>query len=295
MKLTTIEDLQTLEPEQRKALIECAMQLSTLYLNFKRQLKGGFRYEVCVPEDKERAPGAHASEISHCNRQLVYSMRGEKRVPPVAGADVNMQMRFSIGQAVHAMLQHELKLMCDWMNQQGGGKCLTFEDEVRINPDSQTLSKELDLYSSCDGCFTFWFNDLPYLRVGLEIKTKSAPEYDKLAHPGKDHMEQTCFYMAALDLPLMWLLYYNKSNSNFTKSEPPYLFQFNKDLWAKTLEPRIVKAQYIAKTVQTPDRQEGMYCSWCPFADSCKPNYLTKPRTGGASPTMTSPGAFRTR
>jgi CRISPR/Cas system-associated exonuclease Cas4 (RecB family) len=295
MTLTTIGDLQTLQPEHRKALIERAMQLSGYYLNFKRQLKGGFRYEVYVPGDKARAPGAHASEISHCNRQLVYSMRGEKRSPPVEHADVNMQMRFSIGQAVHAMLQYEFKLMCDWMNQQNGSKCLTFEDEVAINPNLQGVSKELDLYSSCDGQFTYWFDEKPYLRVGLEIKTKSAPEFDKLAKPSQDHMEQTCFYMAALDLPLMWILYYNKSNSNFTKSEPPYLFQFNQSLWSKTLEPRIIKAQHTAQTTNLPDRQEGMYCSWCAFAEVCKPNYLTKPRHMGASATMTSPGAFRMR
>jgi hypothetical protein len=109
--------------------------------------------------------------------------------------------------------------------------------------------------------------------VGLEIKTESEKQFEKLREPRDYHKEQTTLYMAALNLPLMWLFYYNKSNSNITSSFPPYLFQFDRKLW-DTLEMRFAKAHGMAAQNQLPARTEGMPCRWCAFSYTCQPSLL---------------------
>src|SRR5690606_11437879 len=94
--------------------------------------------------------------------------------------------------------------------------------------------------------------------------------------PESDHMEQTCLYQACLDLPLMWVLYYNKSNSNFTTPYAPWLFKFDRHKWENELQPRFAKAHAHAQSQQLPDRTEGQHCQWCPFAWLCKPKVLSR-------------------
>ena len=239
--------------------------------------------------DSQRAAGIHASEISKCQRLLTYAIKGEERRSVKAeNADVNMRMRFELGHAVHAMLQSDFHCMCERFN-----GALTFEDEVRISPALGGTAAQYNMHSSCDGVFTFFSEGQPYLRVGVEFKTKSDGQYTKMVKPDEDHLEQTCLYQKTLDVPLMWLFYYNKSNSNWTSSEPPYLFQFDAYLWDKKLEPRFTAA--IA-TVQAggplPPKQEGMQCGWCPFAWTCQPT-RQRARYGVPSITVDRPGALR--
>lgn len=296
-KLTTIDDLK--QPQEVKQhFISQAMQLSRYFVAWKAQDDGGYEFTVKIGGARHRAPGIHASEISKCRRLMVYSIQGvERRPPSQEDADVNMQMRFDIGHAVHAMLQQQMKLMCEWINQ--GTKKITFEDEVAVHPDLQETSAEWELHSHCDGVFTFWYEAqpqlfVPYLRVGLEIKTRSDGQFEKTNRPDQDHYEQTCLYMAALDLPLMWTLYYNKSNSNFTNTDPPFLYQFDSTLWDK-LETTFARSQVQAEQGALPTRQEGRHCRWCPFGWTCQPPSLkAKPQYGPAT-TVQSPGALRRR
>jgi CRISPR/Cas system-associated exonuclease Cas4 (RecB family) len=273
--LATLDNLRSLSSEHRFSFVQQVSQLSGYYEQWKSQDNGGYAYTVDIPGSRERSPGIHASEISKCLRRLTYSVMGETRRPPTgASRDVNMQMRFNIGHAVHAMLQHEFKLMCAWVNENiyaGTGWSVFFEDEISIHPGVSPTAKEWDLHSSCDGAFTFSCNGVVVLRVGLEIKTKSKDEFDKLKTPEKDHIEQAHLYMAALDLPLMWFVYYNKSNSNYTKAIAPYLIQFSDEIWGKQLTPRFSEAMQRALTKDLPKRTEGMFCRWCPFAWTCDP------------------------
>ncbi len=287
--LVSIADLENSPPDVTKEFVARAMNLSSWYDQWKQQDPGGYEYVVEVGAAKKRAAGIHASEVSVCPRKAVFTMTG---MDQYAGErKVSMQRRFNLGHAVHAMLQHEFKIMAAWLSQ--GDQTVAFEDEVGIHPSKQEVAAEWGLYSSCDGVFTFSYQGYPYLRVGLEIKTKSALEYEKLKVPEPTHLEQTCIYMAALDLPLMWTLYYNKSNSNYTPSQPPFLFKFDRSLWDTKLTPRFKEFQRMAQAGEVAPAVEGFHCEWCPYAWTCQPKSLKYRQPWGTAKTTQVPGALR--
>lgn len=280
MKLLTRADLEG--PEDVTPLVQEATQLIGLYSEFIERDAGGYEYIVDIGAEGDRAPGVHASEISNCFRQLVYSLSAVERKH--AAREANMRMRFGMGHAVHAMLQSNFHRLTQFH-----AGWLEFQDEVKIHPGLGGSAELWDIHSSCDGVFTFYNTNGAYMRVGLEIKTASALEYEKLKEPHKGHKEQCCTYMACLDLPLMWVLYYNKSNSNITESKAPWLIKFDRALWEQDLEVRIATAQHYAEVQELPDREEGFYCGWCPWSWHCMPKKLkykskrgTKPRVSPA-------------
>lgn len=290
--LTTLDDLKTLPAEVRNGFVQQASQLSMYYEGWKSQDNGGYEYKVEIPGSRERAPGVHASEISKCLRRLTYGVMGEKRKPPTgAQRDVNMQMRFNIGHAVHGMLQYEFKLMCAWLNEgmfNGTGWSAYFEPEVHIHPGMSQVAAQWNIHSSCDGIFCFDFCGNTVLRVGIEIKTKSKDEFDKLKCPEPDHVEQANVYMVSLNVPLLWFVYYNKSNSNYTKCTAPWLIQFSGELWEHRTMPHIIEAGDLASKGKLPGRTEGMFCRWCPFAWTCEPAYLKRRKAFGSTKTAPS-------
>lgn len=281
MKLLRIVDLDQPKPSLRP-ILALVHELHDIYYDFIRHDQDeSYSYEVNIfgGSSKARPPGIHASEISKCERVMVYSLMGTERRPDPLTTDVNMLTRFKLGHAVHSMLQN------DWhrIAQKSDGR-ITFEDEVKIHPELGGKAEEWNLMSHCDGVITIWTDPdddgvrEPYVRIGLEIKTESGPQYDKLRKPRTDHLEQTCHYMAALDLPLMWVFYYNKSNSDTTKPQDPWLFQFDKKLWEDVLELRFARAQHMAENKELPPRSEGMPCSWCAYSYTCKPKKLQHKR-----------------
>lgn len=276
MPLLTTADLQQ-SPQALEPYLRQAQTLSDMYFrNLAEEQDETYNYTVEHYGTGTRAPGIHASEVSKCMRQIVYCVAGTERKPPVEGADVNMLMRFQIGTSVHSMVQSAFHRIAG----KSGGR-LHFQDEVRIHPELGGPAAVWNLRSSVDGVFTF-IDELgqPELRVGLEIKTISADGFAKLRSPQKDHLEQTTIYQAALDLPLMWVLYYNKSNSNITQSFAPWLYKFDAGKWHNDLEIRFAKCTYMAQTGQMPERSEGMHCRWCSFAYACDPNILKRKSKG---------------
>ena len=279
MKLTTIADLQTVQ--DIRPYLDLVQGLGDHYLRFIEQDLEGYEYTVSAGAERDRKPGIHASEISGCARRLVYGISGIERKPDPKATDVNMRMRFRIGTAVHAMLQDDLIRMCKsgpYTGPDGTQYTLTFEPETRITSETPGPAADYGVESSSDGVFTFWLGSLPVLRLLLEIKTSSKDEYDKLTQPKPEHTEQTHLYMACLDIPLTWLWYYNKSNSNFTKPYPPFLFRFSEKLWSG-LEARFVLNTHRAERNELPPRTESIACRWCPFGYTCGPTILQK---GGA-------------
>jgi len=267
--LTKINDLHRITPAQRKRCLKLLDQLRFRYMRMIEQRDEPISYQVDIKADSDRAPGIHASEVSKCMRALSYAIRGtEKRKNP---SNTNIRMRFGIGHAVHAMLQNDLHLLAKREAD------LSFKDEVPISPAIGGAAEIWNIQSSCDGILQFHEGDSettePFLRVGLEIKTESDKRFAKLVEPREDHYKQACVYMHCLDLPLMWMLYYNKSNSSYTPAKPPWLFQYNPQTWSK-LERRMAEATASAYGGVLPDREESFECSWCPYAWTCGPGYL---------------------
>lgn len=221
--------------------------------------------------------------MSKCALKVYYSITNtERRVTPGA-VDANMKFRMRLGTAIHAMLQKDFERMAAWYTKNHAhlGMAMSFEAELGVKPHLQEVAAAWDLSSSCDGAFTFWRWDgqqwAAYLRVGLEIKSSSDSQFIGRKKPEPDHMEQTCLYQACLDLPLMWVLYYNKNNSNFTTPYAPWLFKFDRHKWERDLEMRFAKAHHHAETGQAPEKTEGMHCQWCAFGWVCKPKILNRP------------------
>jgi CRISPR/Cas system-associated exonuclease Cas4 (RecB family) len=284
MSLLTVADLNQTE-EVLAPYITRAQQLGTIYTDHLIHGQAdGYKYEVEVFGGDGRAQGVHASELSKCPRSLVYGIMGVERKANTQGADANMLMRFRLGQAVHALVQNDWKQIAD--KSQGA---IRFEDEVRVSPETSPTAAQWNVQSSCDGIITCCDQGgQPEMRVGLEIKTIVDDGFRKLREPQADHYEQTTLYMKTLDLPLMWVLYYNKNNCNFTTAYHPYLFRFNKQLWEDVLEMRIAKCTHMAENNQVPAGKEGMYCKWCPFTWLCKPARLKpRPKPSGYAQGMT--------
>ena len=256
MKLTSIDDLQI---PGALALEGLAQTLSKLYDDFLDDF----------PEEDDREPGIHASELCSCLRQTFYTLLS---VPKERKVEAFWRKRFEVGKAIHDMIQRHFELMAA----HSGGR-FTFEKEVKVN--DTPLARELYLASSCDGVFTFFEQSYPILRVGLEIKSKSEKEYVKLKGPEDKHVDQSIMYMKTLDLPLVWYLYWDKTRQCFTPTQRPYLARFDPVIWAK-LEARAHKVLAMAERNQLPEREEGIHCRWCPYQYTCLPPSVKAPHGG---------------
>lgn len=267
MRLLTIDDLADPSNDWRPLLDHVSM-LRSVYDTYKKSNRRRRVVEVCMTGDEDRPPGLHASELNTCLRQAAYSLNGTKKSADTKNVNVNMLMRFDVGSAVHAILQDDFHRMC--MDTNGR---LTFSDEVRIDRSTHPLAAEYDVASSTDGIFTFYDESYrPYLRIGIEIKTMSAKEFDKITEPKSEHVMQATLYQKMLDVPLMWFVYYNKSNSNITMSSMPWVLPFNKNIWNR-IESRMQQVHTLVGQDTLPDREEGMHCTWCPYARTCEPAY----------------------
>jgi len=279
MQMLTIADLKQ-PAEQGATFLSHTLALEGLWHQWKNQHDGSFDIRIRKGSGKERLPGLHASEISGCQRRLVYALRNEEKV---VHNEINMKRRFDMGTLVHELVQWEFGEMCKWL-----GGSVQFVPEAKISPETSPEAARLNAHSSCDGIFYFYHQGHCYMRVGLEIKTMSDKEFEKTSAPKEEHYEQTCFYQKMLDLPLMWVLYYNKSNSFTKPCAAPFLFKYNSTLWDHTLEPRILGAYQMVSNGQLPAKQEGRPCNWCPYGHVCKPAYLSQ----GHAPSTSYTRAF---
>lgn len=282
MPLATLNDLLTGDPHEVEGLIKKASSLGDVYETYLDEDPG---------DTHTRAPGIHASEVSGCGRRIVYSLIGMERRELSGRA---WRRRFKIGHAVHEMFQRDFKRMARALGiRDTQAWHISFEEEVPISPRLQAMAREWGIQSHCDGVFTIrerWDGPV-LLRVLLEIKTKSPTQYDllmKKAQPEPDHIEQAHVYMACLDVPLTWFLYYNKGNQNYTGTDiPGFLIRFDPLLWG-ALEARFRRAHDATAAAvpldgqllegNLPPREESIKCDFCAFSWTCKPARLNNAR-----------------
>jgi hypothetical protein len=267
MPLLTIDDLHNASDVLDR--LDDAKGMSALYTEYLAKMEDGGGH---------RAAGIHASEISKCYRQAVYTMIGqEKRFAKSDDMDEEEMKAWwrkilDHGHAIHAMIQGQFHGLAN-----NSRSFITFEDEVKIRPGpDQIISNRWDLHSSCDGLFTMYAqnevtqNYEPTLRLGLEIKSSKSSRFEKMKEPEAAHIEQIHVYMAALNIPIFWMVYFNKDNQNITPSQPPWLIRFDASLWTK-LEKRFEMFNEHAAAGTLPDRMTGSHCGFCSYKWACEP------------------------
>lgn len=274
MPLASIADLNGPIAEVTQC-IEMAKKLSLYYDDY-----------VALDQDgADREPGIHASELYPCLRKPVYSLLGVPRKPAVPKY---WKQRFKMGKAIHLMLQQDFHALSKRSLKNEAMRVasamaeemdcyIEFEEEVPVGPAHQELAKYWNLRSHADGVFTFRKKDtgLVILRVGLEIKSEAMDGYDKLKEPKSEHVRQGHVYMAALDLPLMWFMYMNKNNQNNTDSKAPWLVTWQPKVWEE-VEARFRTIHDHASANNIPERSEGIWCQFCPWAYHCQPDTMMK-------------------
>ena len=234
-----------------------------------------------MKDTKVRTAGIHASEISKCYRQAVYTMRGEPKAfddkDDVEGKAYWKKV-MDHGTWLHSMIQSHMHDLARCSKQ-----IVTFQDEAVIHPDKQEVARKWNIHSSADGIFTFhernpetWRFD-PVLRVGLEIKSSKSDGFVKMMEPKPEHIEQVHVYMAVLDVPIFWIMYFDKDTQNITASKPPWLVRFDRKLWSK-LEQRFENWNQHLAAGTLPDAMPGFHCGFCPYQLVCKPKKAFKPR-----------------
>lgn len=271
MGLVSCADLLTLPADVIAKYELWASDLGDMYDLFIRNDDEDVAFVVAWSGSKNRSDGIHASEMAgECQRPVWYSLRGEKR----QNVDVRpfWKKKFRVGQTYHAMIQEDWRRLCEKSN-----GLMSFEREVRILPELQSIAARYDIKSSCDGVITF--RDYPHgpavMRVGLEIKTESSDQYSKLKGPKDEHKRQTCVYMKCLDVPLLWTMYVNKGNQNIVPSKHPYLYQFDFELWGR-IERETKEIHRLATINQIPPRVEGLVCQFCGYSWICQPESAKK-------------------
>lgn len=278
--LATIDDLNR-PTEEIAPYFDLATSLSNKYDDLLENYPG---------DSHQRRAGVHASELTKCVKQVALClMETEKR----EAIDPLMRKRFNVGHVIHDMVQKDLIRMAarESARQQmesvarGHGWTMDFQPEVPVSPERQELAKRYQITSACDGVFTFrWSPDLPpFLRVGLEIKTESPENFKDLKAPRPEHIEQVTVYQACLDLPLIWFFYFNKGNQNNTPSQAPWMVRFDHAIWER-LRSRAESALEHVAMGTLPDREEGYYCTFCPYSYTCKPSYLLQRNRSYVSP-----------
>lgn len=273
MALLTIDDLLAKRPED-VPLKSLATQISAMYEEFLEDEEG---------DSHERPPGLHASEVSGCPRKAVYTLCGtEKREKTETHMSKRVwKRRFKIGHKIHDMFQEDFERMArktGLHKHLGAGYTIEFTKEVTINPTKgMYYSSKWDIYSHCDGIFVIRnaAGDA-LLRVALEIKSMAPDDFEKTNKPKPEHVEQAHVYMACIDVPFAWFLYYNKGNQNYTGSDNANFFiTFDPALW-KELEERFEMFHMHAALKTLPQREEGIVCEFCPYGWTCQPRFLAR-------------------
>jgi hypothetical protein len=218
-----------------------------------------------------RAPALHASELAHeCARVPVFSLLN---TPRTAVSAIKWKKIFSIGHVVHNFVQDVFATMCGSTHD---NLVIHFEPEVRINADNNEIAREWGISSSCDGVITLSDAQTGEVRIRsiVEIKSMSPDTFETLRKPSPEHVEQAHIYMKCLDIPYCWYIYWNKGNQLFTNSyEAGFLAPYQQHVWDKLVK-KMESAHMYAGRGELPERVESIACEFCPFRETCKPDYL---------------------
>ena len=195
-------------------------------------------------EDAQRSSGYYSpSSISYCARAMFYQRTGVQQNECVYPAT---RVIFEIGHAVHEMLQ-------GWLMEILGDDC--FRTEVLC------IDEELHLKRSADELL-----ELPNERRMLEIKSISPKGYEGLTRPLPGHLLQAHCYAHMMDTPLIWFLYFNKSNGEMRTFDAI----FDKKIWNQVVD-KLDRVERCVQKGNPPPKEIGRGCNECKFAWHCDP------------------------
>jgi CRISPR/Cas system-associated exonuclease Cas4 (RecB family) len=189
----------------------------------------------------ERKVGVyHPSALTRCRRACYYDVTS---VPPKPRHDAGLLALFSIGHALHDMLQKRLAEMFD-----------DFESEVEVT------IPPLNVYGHTDGV-------LRQREYVVEIKTVGDATYKKLVRPKKDHVIQVHCYMYALNIPRCYMLYINRNTGEMRG----FVVRFRHAIWEEALTVIRYVEHYVKAETPPPREINKWTCRSCKFFHVCKP------------------------
>lgn len=220
---------------------------------------------INTPHD--RPAGIHASEVASCLRKAQYTYFGaEKKHRSTAYWSRILRM----GEATHNLLQDEFRYL-------NGNSGLKAEVEVNINPKTSETARKYNVYGHADVVLTVrdCMDSSLDMKILVEIKSISEKGFEELKSPKAEHVQQAMLYMKCLDIPVGWIIYWNKGTQVLSEPEAPFIFPFKESVW-NIVENRILKVINSTSFSQQSllDREEGMHCKFCSYAHLCQPKIL---------------------
>ncbi len=226
---------------------DTGFRLKPMLLEFLKREKGA---------EKERGVGYHhPSSLAGCERRLAYCRMGIKQKDMNTPKD---KLIFGTGHAVHAQLDEIVARM--------------FPTE-KADTNVPVEYKGMHLKGEAD-CMVY-FKD-----AVVDFKTISDKGFEKISRPKidkdgnirpktmKGYIWQVHAYMAAANVPMSTILYYNKSNSDMLEVAVP----FNPAVWAQ-IEDKIMSVEVHVEEGTLPDYEPSRWsCPRCPYYENpCTP------------------------
>jgi CRISPR/Cas system-associated exonuclease Cas4 (RecB family) len=210
-----------------------------------------------ILEEENKKPWTRKTEADHpsslgmcagsngCRRAIYYDRIG---TPPKEQVPAHMRMIFSMGHALHDMVQAKIEDDFD-----------DFKAEVKSEFPA------LKLYGHCDGIFAErdWI---------LEIKTCSNDVFRKTVRPKKEHVWQVHCYMFCHDIPRCQLMYVNRANG----STRTFQVEFENDVWDRIVEIIEYVESFVEKGEPPPQEPSWFSCNSCKFNYTCNPDLDSK-------------------
>jgi CRISPR/Cas system-associated exonuclease Cas4 (RecB family) len=198
-------------------------------------------------------PGVHPSSFG-CFRRVTFELMGTEGIQNVSP---EMRELMDTGTAIHRMIQSHYK--AGYPLEYPG---CTFDDEVKLNAETNERAGVLFIRCSVDGVFT-----IPKIRPRvLEIKTVGKSEMDSLRKVREKDKAQVNTYLYLLDAQVATMHYVSRAN---TRNRQLYTYRFDPELWEQT-KLNIEMAIEAAFNKSLPPTEADNYtCGICPFQHCC--------------------------
>ncbi len=220
-------------------------------------------------EFRQRWGHLHPSSVDYCMRSQVYAY---KKVEPTNKKSKKLTQIMELGHAIHDIVQTHLEQLGPVFAAQGIQ--YEFFRELPYVPEDDDLYRTLELGGTCDGGLRLWTDSWEQRGI-VEIKSINKKGFDEaklLGRPQIKHLKQAHIYAKRFNVPLIWLWYYCKENSEHQIF--PWLF--DQAIYEAALD-YFLALRSFADANQLPEREESYFeCGECVYRDGCAPTVLQR-------------------